>query len=248
MNPLEWIRELTGAEEPCTYLEGQRARMRFRLIDGCKAETCERLLAAGWRRFGRVFFRPVCTGCQACIGLRVAVDGFAPNRSMRRAWRGSADLEVRLGRPRLDDERLTLYARYHRDQAARHGWPDRPVDPARYHETFVDGAGSFGHELSVWRRDRLLAIALIDVLPGAVSAVYTYYEPAARQRSLGVLAVLHQVALARELVLPWLYLGYWIEENASMRYKSRYRPHQLLEGRPEDDEMPRWQTPLGGDG
>ena len=41
--------------------------------------------------------------------------------------------------------------------------------------------------------------------------------------------MLWQVEQARELKLPHLYLGYWIEESPKMAYKSGFRPHQVLQ-------------------
>jgi len=87
---------------------------------------------------------------------------------------------------------------------------------------------------------RLLGVALIDILPESISAVYCYYDPDLRQRGLGVFSVLQQLLLAKARGIGNLYLGYWVEGNQSMHYKARYRPHEILAGRPELDEAPRW--------
>jgi leucyl-tRNA---protein transferase len=46
---------------------------------------------------------------------------------------------------------------------------------------------------------------------------------------------------ARQQGIPYLYLGFRVAGNSSMRYKARYRPHQLLAGRPELAEDPVWE-------
>jgi len=58
--------------------------------------------------------------------------------------------------------------------------------------------------------------------------MYSFFEPDCPQRGLGTLAVLTQVAHARRLGLPYVYLGYWIDQAPKMAYKARFRP---LEGR-----------------
>ena len=75
---------------------------------------------------------------------------------------------------------------------------------------------------------RLMAVAVTDVLPQGLSAVYTFYEPEATSRSLGTCTILWQIEEARRRALPWLYLGYWIEDCDKMRYKGRFRPLQAF--------------------
>lgn len=73
---------------------------------------------------------------------------------------------------------------------------------------------------------RLIAVAVSDRLDQGLSAIYTFFDPDEESRSLGVLAVMRQIDLARSLGLPYVYLGYWIKECEKMRYKNQYRPLQ----------------------
>lgn len=233
--------EVLGSEEDCVYLRGQAARMRYRYMPECPAETYGHLLERGWRRFGRVFFRPACRRCAECVSLRVDIEAFQPTRSMRRNLRRNRDLNLLIRRPTVTGSHLALYHRYHRDMESRRLWPPSNNTPEDYYQSFVEGYGSFGHEILFFDRARLVAVSLVDVLPGALSSVYSFYDPAERSRGLGVFSILTQIRWARQRSVPYLYLGFRVDGNASMRYKARYRPHEVLEGRPEPVEEPIWR-------
>ncbi len=236
----EILQEATGDEERCIYLPDERSRLRYRVIDYCTPETYMSLLARGWRRFGRVFFRPICAACEECRSLRVDVERFQPNRSMRRTMKRNRDLRVGLRPAAVSDQHLELYERYHLDMAARKGWSEKSISLLSYYRTFVEGRQGFGHEMLFFDGERPVAVALVDLLPAAISAVYCFYDPELRSRSLGVYSVLRQVELARTRGLPYVYLGYCIDGNRSMRYKANYRPHEILGDRPGFDEEPAW--------
>jgi len=95
-------------------------------------------------------------------------------------------------------------------------------------------------ELSLRDGDRLVAITLCDVTPKAWSAVFGFFDPEAARLSPGVATVLVAVEMARERAIPHVYLGYRVMGCPSMRYKSGFRPHELLQGLPAADEVPRW--------
>ena len=48
------------------------------------------------------------------------------------------------------------------------------------------------------------------------------------RRSLGTYTILWLVERARELNLPYVYLGYWVPESRKMAYKARFRPTEIL--------------------
>lgn len=162
---------------------------------------------------------------------------------MRRNWNKNQDLEVLLQPVSLSTTHLELYEKYHQDMANRRSWTEKNISPGSYFQTFVEGKNDYGYELLYMKDDQLLGVALVDILPDSLSAVYCYYAPGERSRGIGVFSVLMQLELARRRSIPYLYLGYWVESNASMQYKSSYRPHELLDGRPGCDEEPTWGPP-----
>lgn len=88
-----------------------------------------------------------------------------------------------------------------------------------------DWAGTCFYEFTL--DSRVVAVAVVDHLDDALSAVYTFFEPRLAKRSLGSYAILREIEETRQLGLPFLYLGYWIEACVKMAYKSNYGP---LEG------------------
>ena len=78
---------------------------------------------------------------------------------------------------------------------------------------------------------RLLAVAVTDLVDGALSAVYTFYDPDEAERGLGTLAVLKQLEWAARDRRAHLYLGYWIAGHAKMDYKRRFQPLEGFNGR-----------------
>ena len=71
---------------------------------------------------------------------------------------------------------------------------------------------------------KLLAVAVVDELDRALSAVYTFFDPDHARRSLGTFAILYEINEARRQGLDWLYLGYWIKNCNKMNYKNAYAP------------------------
>ena len=230
-------------DHDCPYLSGVQAKTDYRLMEDCSAEQYNRLLERGWRRFGCTFFRPICISCSQCRSLRLDLDSFVPSRTMKRTWRKNQDLRVLLQPASISSSHLNLYGRYHGDMADRRGWTEKTISAGNYVQTFVEGKNDYGYELLYLEGDKLLAVALVDILPEAISAVYCYYDPELRSRGLGIFSVLMQIELARRRNIPHLYLGYWIESNASMRYKATYQPHELLQGRPSLDDKALWCLP-----
>ena len=74
----------------------------------------------------------------------------------------------------------------------------------------------------------LIAVTLTDRCASGLSGVYKFFDPDEGRRSLGSLIVLWHVARARELRLPYVYLGYWIAGSVKMAYKARFRPLEQL--------------------
>jgi leucyl-tRNA---protein transferase len=76
--------------------------------------------------------------------------------------------------------------------------------------------------------NRLVAVAYVDALAEGLSAIYCYYDPTERARSLGTFNILSLLASARERGLPHVYLGYYVAGCRSVEYKRKFRPNEVL--------------------
>lgn len=191
----------------------------------------------GFRRSGDILYRPHCRQCQACVAVRIPVDGFRPDRSQRRCLVRNKDLEVRVTPAQRGEEHVALYRRYLR---ARHAGGGMDGHGATEFDQFLIGRWSDTRflELREPHGRRLLAVAVTDQLDDGLSAVYTFFDPDAGERALGTFAILQQLHWARRENRRFLYLGYWIEGHAKMDYKRRFRPLQGFIGHQWQDLPP----------
>jgi len=213
-------------EEDCSYLPGRRARRPLRLPARrlTPAELDERL-AAGDRRAGVMLYNQECPSCTACEALRVDVAAFVPSRSQRRAQaKGDAAVTVSLGPIEVDQTRLALYHAHQTGRGLDHdGRP--PIDSAEYESYFATSCAD-GFEIRYTVAGKLAGVAIVDRGARALSAVYTFWDPAHAALSLGTYSILTQLQVARKMKMEWLYLGLAIRENHSMAYKLSFMPHE----------------------
>jgi arginine-tRNA-protein transferase len=226
--------------EPCPYLPSLSSTTETMLMTGVSTTELERLLERGWRRFGPVYFRPVCAKCSECISVRVPVQTFAPSQNLKKVARRAAHLRVEVGMPEVDDVRIDLYRRWHSAREEERGWKADRIGAESYAMQFC-----FPHpaarEFTYWEGDKLLAVGIADETPHAISAVYCYHDPAQHRLSLGTYNVLRAIEHARQQGLAHVYLGYCVEGCASLSYKARFRPQERLAARDGDAPLPRWE-------
>lgn len=226
---MESLIQYVAPPSTCGYLPDQVWSLEYEMVRRLSpAEYMDRL-QLGWRRFGSMMFRPKCPRCRQCQSLRVPVDRFRPDRSQRRtAKTNQGAVELKIGAPAVSRARLDLYDRFHAFQSQHRGWPEHPAkDEFSYRDSFV--SNPFRTEEWCYHLDgKLIGVGYVDALPAGLSAIYFYYEPAQRHRSLGTWNVLNVIAEAARRQLPFVYLGYFVPGCSSLAYKARFVPNQIL--------------------
>jgi leucyl-tRNA---protein transferase len=213
----------------CGYLPDRLWSLEYEMVANITAPEYLERMQQGWRRFGGMLFRPQCPGCRSCQSIRVDVARFRPNRSQRRARKvNGGQIQLRVSSPAVSRAKLTLYDRFHAHQADLKGWPQHPAkDAASYRESFVHNP-SFTEEWCYYLDGQLIGVGYVDRLPAGLSAIYFYYDPDQRDRSLGTWNVLCVLDDAIRHGLPYVYLGYFVAGCRSLAYKANFRPNQVL--------------------
>ena len=212
-------------EVPCPYLPGLLSRSEAYYADQLDGASHELLLARGFRRSGRIVYRPRCRRCHECRQLRVPVEKFVPTRSMRRVWRNNADLRVEVGEPAPTEEKFDLFQRYLESQ--------HDDTMSRTWETFTEflyDSPTETHEFRYRLGERLAGISIADRCAGGLSSVYMYFDPDDGARSLGTFSVLWEIDHCRNEGFPYYYLGFFVAGSPTMAYKARFRPNEVLVG------------------
>jgi arginine-tRNA-protein transferase len=226
---MESLIRFTAPPSPCGYLPDRQWALEYEHVAAASAAEYMRRMREGWRRFGHTLFRPQCPACTACRSLRVVVERFRPDRSQRRARQANeGDVVLRVGQPRVTRSRLALYDRYHAFQTEFKGWPQHPAkDPESYAESFAYNPFPV-EEWCYFLGGNLVGVGYVDVLPEGLSAIYFYYDPDQRRRSLGTWNVLRVIEEAARRRLPHVYLGYHVAGCRSLEYKARFAPNEAL--------------------
>jgi len=230
------------APQPCPYLAGRMERKLFTALQGDAAEKLNNTLSKqGFRRSQNVLYRPSCTDCSACLSARIKVADFAPSKSQKRVLKRNADLSRSASSPWATDGQYALFRDYLDSRHATGGMADMDLfefaamveeTPIRtrlieYRSLLVD-ASKMDATADRDPYDGLRAVSLTDVLDDGLSMVYSFFAPELAKSSVGTYLILDHIQIARDLDLPYVYLGYWVPGSDKMGYKANFKGVEIF--------------------
>lgn len=217
------------APQPCPYLAGRMERKLFTALQGDAADRLNNSLSKqGFRRSQNVLYRPSCADCSACLSARIKIPDFAPSKSQKRVIKRNRMLNRTASSPWATEAQYALFRDYLDSRHATGGMADMDLfefaamveeTPIRTRliEYRVDDAPAADPY------DALRAVSLTDVLDDGLSMVYSFFAPDLMKNSLGTYLILDHIEIARELGLPYVYLGYWVPGSDKMGYKANFK-------------------------
>jgi len=233
--------ELFEENRECSYFDEKLSDIRYKYIYSCTIDKYQPMLERGWRRFGRMHFVPECRSCTKCVSMRIDVNNYKFSKSEKRVISKNQDTKLYIRPPSVTMEHLSLYDKYHKFMNDKKDWTYSAIDVDDYVRSYVESSENFAKEFLYMRDDKLIGVALVDILPQAISAIYCYYDHDYSEFSIGKFSILAQIKIAKELNIPYIYLGYWIKDHFSMGYKEKYSPFEILKNRPSLEEIPIWE-------
>lgn len=207
----------------CPYHLPREAIYYQALFSPLSDRHMELFLASGYRRNGNCLYTMHCPNCSACIPIRLHPEAFRTNRNQRRVLTKNRDIQVEFAPIEATDENIALCEKF-----LRHRYPQKNNDGRAYYEGFFCNKVIPGMEIRYRLDGQLVGNGIVDVGQNWMNGVYFYFDPELASRSLGTFNILTLVETCLKLDIPYLYLGYYIEEVAAMSYKSRFNPYYLL--------------------
>ena len=220
------IRLFRTSEHPCSYISDQDATTIF--LDPA-TKISQKLHSAltdrGFRRSGNLLYKPDCNSCKACIACRIPVNKFKQKSAYKRIQKINKDIRIEASSHLSFNESYALYESY-----INHRHQDGDMFPATENQftTFILESTDDTIFYKFYDKKRLIAVSVADILKDGLSAVYCFYDPIDKRRSLGTYAILYQIHQTLEHEGLYLYLGYWVKNCRKMLYKSRFRPLEMF--------------------
>ncbi|MBL6855279.1 MAG: arginyltransferase [Rhodobacteraceae bacterium] len=223
--------------QPCAYLPDRFERKIFTKLETDNGDVLNNNLSKqGFRRSQNILYRPACKSCNSCFSARIKVSNFSYSKSQKRIKNKNKNVHRRVSNAWATEEQFELFKKYLNHRHKGGGMTEMEVyefaamieETSVYSKVIEYTSGSHS-EL------QLLAASLTDILDDGISLVYSFFDPNLPLQSLGTNIILDHVEYAKELNLPYVYLGYWVPGSKKMEYKSKFNGLEIYYDK-------RWQA------
>jgi len=233
----DFLKELsTVTNRRCSYFPDIIAPVEEVLLwNVCLSpEQTDEYLARGWRHNSWYFYRNSCGNCRRCLPIRVRVDAFKPSKSQLRILKKNVATEfhifetkefaLRYIKDSFEIYNKFLHVRFNREPSSLDEYFDGFfVSPA---QTLIS---------ALFINGKLAGNGFLDLGKTSLSTIYFSFDPQFHSFSPGTFSAIKEIEWAHDNGLKYYYLGYYIRELSSMKYKGLFRPFELL-----DYDTGRW--------
>ena len=215
------------APQVCPYLPDRIERKLFTSIQGDNAQLLnDSLSQQGFRRSQNILYRPSCNECSACLSARIDVKKFMTSKSQKKIIRRNNNLIRKTNSPWATEEQYDLFQKYLQKRHAKGGMADMDVFEFA---AMIEESSIETRVIEYYNENLLESVCLTDFLGDGLSMVYSFFDPDKSKQSLGTFMILDHIALALELEVPYLYLGYWVPGSSKMDYKINFKGVEIFQ-------------------
>ena len=210
--------------QPCAYLPDRYERKIFTKLEPDNGDVLNNNLSKqGFRRSQNILYRPACKNCNSCFSARIKVSNFSYSKSQKRIKNKNKNVHRRVNNAWATEEQFELFKKYLNHRHSGGGMTEMEVYEfaAMIEETSVY-SNVIEYTSGSSSKLQLLGASLTDILDDGISLVYSFFDPDLPLQSLGTNIILDHVEYAKELNLPYVYLGYWVPGSKKMEYKSKF--------------------------
>lgn len=212
----------------CPYLDGEVEQQLFTELNGeWSQHQFNKMSKAGFRRSHNIVYRPTCPNCNACKSVRICVEPFKWKKSWKRVLKANNHVSSEVKGISVTDEQFDLFEKYVK---SRH-FDGEMAEMSRYDFENMITLSPVDSRIIEYRdhKNDLIAACLVDILPDGWSAVYSFFDPSLQDQSLGSFIILDLIQKMDYESLPYIYLGYWIQNSPKMMYKERFQPLEYFD-------------------
>ena len=160
------------------------------------------------------------------MAAQIEVKKFVTSKNQKKIIRRNNNLIRKTNSPWATEEQYDLFQKYLQKRHAKGGMADMDVFEFA---AMIEESSIETRVIEYYNENLLESVCLTDFLVDGLSMVYSFFDPDKSKQSLGTFMILDHIALALELEVPYLYLGYWVPGSSKMDYKINFTGVEIFQ-------------------